>query len=267
MSDKDIDFIKNNYAFMTVEEISKCVGFDKKYIKGWIDHHDFGVTKRRDINKEYFNFINTPIKAYLLGFLFADGWVINNEKMGKYEVGMSLQSCDKYILDLLNNELGGCCYYKHITSKDKVINNVKTCSGDQDEIRIFSKDIVNDLIKNGVVPNKTNSDIHPDFDMKYFYDFLRGYIDGDGCYYLNNNNKIIIHITCCSKQVLMDLSNKLSSVGINSSIYTENERKYRLYINRYDDVYKLITRMYYNGCECLERKYKKIKYLLNGLAV
>lgn len=264
-SQDDIDFIKSNYEFMTSAEIGEILGFTDKQIRGKCS--DLGLhSKRREINDDYFEKIDTPLKAYFLGFIFADGWIVNRENSGNYEFGMTLSSKDKYLLELLNNELGGKNIIYHRNPQEVLVGKKQIAhSGHCDTLRVYSKKIVCDLMRHGIEINKSLKGTIPIVDDSLFFDFLRGYIDGDGCYYVDNN-QTYMHITCGNRIPLEYIQNKLSQFNIKTKIYTENDRKYRLMCTSFKEMKKLINSLYYkNDLFCLERKYEKIKHFL-GLA-
>ena len=261
----DIDFIKANYECMTSAEIGKALGFTDKQIRGKCS--DLGLhSKRREINDDYFENIDTPLKAYFLGFIFADGWIVNKESYGNYELGIKLASRDKYLLELLNNELGGKNIIYHTDPQEAFICQKQIAhSGHCDTLRVYSKKIVCDLMKHGIETNKSLKETIPIVDDSLFFDFLRGYIDGDGCYYVCKN-QTYMHITCGNRLPLEYIQNKLYQFDIKTKIYTENDRKYRLMCTSFNEMNKLINSLYYkNDLFCLERKYEKIKHFL-GLA-
>ena len=258
----DIDFIKANYESMTSVEIGNVLGFTDKQIRGKCS--DLGLhSKRRKNNDDYFENIDTPLKAYFLGFIFADGWIVNRENYGNYEFGIKLASKDKYLLELLNNELGGKNIISHIDPQEVLICQKQIAhSGHCDTLRVYSKKIVCDLMKHGIETNKSLKETIPIVDDSLFFDFLRGYIDGDGCYYVDNN-QTYMHITCGNRLPLEYIQNKLLQFDIKTKIYTENDRKYRLMCTSFNEMNKLINRMYYkNDLFCLERKFEKIKHFL-----
>lgn len=264
-SPDDIDFIKANYESMTSAEIGESLGFTDKQIRGKCS--DLGLhSKRREINDDYFEKIDTPLKAYFLGFIFADGWIVNKESSGNYELGIKLSSKDKYLLELLNNELGGKNIVYHTDPQEVLVCKKQIAhSGHCDTLRVYSKKIVCDLMKHGIETNKSLKGTIPVVDDSLFFDFLRGYIDGDGCYYTDNNNTYM-HITCGNRLPLEHIQNKLSQFNIKTKIYAENDRKYRLMCTSFKEMNKLINSLYYkNDLFCLERKYEKIKHFL-GLA-
>lgn len=265
-SDHDVEFIKNNYSTMTCREIGQILGFTSAQIYGKVSELNF-PKKKREINDGYFKHIDTPLKAYFLGFIYADGWIVCNGQTGNYELGMELQSEDKYILERLNKEIGEKNIIYHSDPENVLICGKQIAhSGHSDILRIYSKEIVYDLIKNGITTNKTLKDSYPVVDDKFFFDFLRGYIDGDGCYYMDNN-QTYMHITCASICPLKYIQDKLNNHGIKTQIYTENERKHRLMCTSFSEMNKLINCLYYeDGLFCLERKYKKIKHFLGFAA-
>ena len=262
-SKKDIEFIKNNYENMTCAEIGKCLGFTDRQIQGKVAKLNL-KKKKRKINDDYFEKIDSPLKAYYLGFIYADGYIIHNESTGNYEFGMELQSCDKYILEKLNRELGNLNIIYHREPKEINMKNKQIIhSNHSDYLRIYSKKLVEDLMKNGIETNKSQKSIFPIVNVNLFFDFLRGYIDGDGCYYMDNNKNTYMHITSASKEPLIYIKNELIKFNIKTNIYCENDKKYRLMCTNYDSMTLLIKHLYYKeNLFCLKRKYEKIKHFL-----
>ena len=263
-SDSDIQFMKDNYLKMEYKEIASHLNLTERQVRGKINH--LGLTKERKFNKEYFAKIDNPIKAYYIGLIFADGWIVHNECTRNYELGISLQSQDKYILDKLNDEIGGVHKIYHINPKSKTINGVDTISGDQDVLRIYSKNIVEDLIKLGITENKSHNDNYPAIQQEFFYDFLRGYIDGDGCYYCHQN-KLNMNITCSSMIVLQYIQQRLLDDGIVTSVYKEKEYKCRLICCKRDSILLLLDKIYnVENTIFLKRKYDIVKSFIGSSA-
>lgn len=262
-TNEQIKFIEENYDKMSYNEIGKLLGFTERQIRGRVNN--MGLTKNRVINSDFFKDIDTPLKAYFIGFIYADGWIVCNPDNGNYEFGMQLQSQDKYILEKLNFMLGNKNKITHKEPKQKIIKGRIANSGHSDILRVYSKDLVYNLINNGISTNKTKKDIYPVVKNELFFDFLRGYIDGDGCFCVNKKY-ITCHITCSSIITLKYIQEKLQEFNIDSTIHTEFEGKNRIYIS-YKDMKTFINHLYYeDDLFCLQRKYEKIKHLINGLA-
>ena len=264
-SEEDIEFIKNNYTTMTYSEIGNILGFTGKQIQGKINKLNL-PRKNRIINDNYFESINTPLKAYILGFIYADGWVIYDEEKSNYEFGIMLQKSDKYVLEMIDNELGGTNLIIYNPPRVSIIEGKQAHSNEAYTLRVFSKKIVKDLISNGIEPNKSKKDIYPIVSTELFFDFLRGYVDGDGCFY-NDRNYTYMHITSASISPLLYIQTELSKYDICTRIYTENDKKHRLMCVNTTEMNKLVNHLYYeDGLFCLKRKYEKIKHFISFAA-
>ncbi len=266
---EQINFMINNYETMQYKEIGNILGFTERQIRGKLNN--MGYTKNRKFNNRYFQHIDTPLKAYFLGYIFADGWVCHNNATHNYEFGMELQEQDKYVLEKLNSELGGVHKIFYDNSKTTIILNHEANRGPTNILRVYSKNLVEDLISNGISTNKSQKDIIPHIENEnLFFDFMRGYIDGDGCYWKikQRPNDIYLHITCASRLVLEYLQNRLNQFNIKTQIYTEKDKKHRLMCTNYNDMKTFINKMYYkNDVFCLTRKKNKIeKYLVKEAA-
>lgn len=257
-------FIRDNYKTKTYKEIGELLGgFTSKQVRTWASSN--GLRKNRIINSDYFQEINTPLKAYLLGFIYADGWIVANYDTHNFEFAMELQSEDKYVLDKINSELGGTCMMVHSNPYEHEICGIKTISNHRDCIRVFSKQLVLDLINHGIETNKTQKDIFPIVSNDLFFDWLRGYIDGDGCFY-KYKKYIYLSITCSNDTPLKYIRTKLSKYKITTSIYKEKEKKYRLMCTDTQSMSILVNYLYYDNVFCLKRKYEKVKQLLGLVA-
>lgn len=254
-------FILNNYLTMTYNEIGEIVGLTDKQVKGWIRNHcKDRKSKLRQFNDKYFNDITTPNQAYWLGFIYADGWITANSR--HYEFAIELKREDEYILKALNEELGGNHLITQKHRKMIICDNTHESESFTSVLRVNSKEIVSGLNKNGIDFNKTKTTTIPMVSDDLFPDFLRGYIDGDGCIHRMNKNILGIHITSANKCGLEYIKKKLEKLyGITSGLYSEDVKKYktkyRLYIFKKECVRKLLDIIYYNKDSIkLNRKYK-----------
>lgn len=262
-SESDKRYMSDNYMTLSYKQIAKKIGFTERQVRSWINNNL--DSKLRSFNKSYFSDISTPTKAYWLGFIYADGYIINNPKNRNYELGMELQSEDKYMLDMLNEELGNVhrLYHKHQTKQ--ICGYEQMSVTDSWVLRVYSKDIVNDLIRHHIVPNKTNSELFPKVN-KFFLDFVRGYLDGDGCIYVDKKGHLYVHITSANVGILNYLQEKfLSDYKVKSHIYNENSKKYRIVFYGAEAL-NMLNLIYYNDSVIkLNRKYDKYSQYLGSL--
>lgn len=135
-------------------------------------------------DKRYFQNIDNEKKSYFLGLIVADGSI--NYKLNTLQ--LSLKEEDSYILEELIKEI----YYDRNLRKIDIYNKRNINHSIQYQITITSKDFIEDLKSYGIIQNKSKKDFKFNFDKipkKYIKDFIRGYFDGDGCFYFNKKTK------------------------------------------------------------------------------
>lgn len=165
------EFIIKHYFDMSSGQISREIGCSiDKVCNTWYKHGLHGKQKRvyRIEREDYFENIDTPTKAYFLGFIASDGCIYkpNDTRQGIVRIG--IQRRDESILETFRCELG----YDRPISRSH---------GKYSAIEVSSDKMCSDLNKLGLAPHKTYGNTIPSIDdamMKYF---ARGYFDGDGC--------------------------------------------------------------------------------------
>lgn len=203
--------------------------------------------KNRIFDSRYFEKIDTPDKAYWLGLLYADGWVICDKKRANYEVSIELKREDRYILEKLNSVFGNVFKIKDIDKEHVFIiqNYTDTHSS---VLRMYSKQMAQDLINNGVVENKTYKRVYPMVSDDLFIHFFRGYFDGNGCVYnyiARGKKRNQINITTPNLDFALFCQKKLMDIyQIDTHVYTENEMKNRIVITKTDMMRRLCELMY-----------------------
>lgn len=250
---------------MTYEELSKLynefavVKKDAIQIRNKVAQMGWGI-KNRYVYRDYFNIIDTPDKVYWLGFIYADGYISNGNRCGVLGIELNhndIEHLHKFNI-CLNSSSKIALRHKHlIIANNKFPTDTFTVG-----VRIFSTEIVNGLLRNGIEFNKTTKSTFPIVNEDLFYDFLRGYFDGDGCVYYNNEKNILkCHITSCTSDVLYYISNILNNDGIKNRVYKETERKFRLYITgpKLNNI-KFLDKIYNNSNLFLNRKFYKYLY-------
>ena len=115
----------------------------------------------------------TEQSLYWAGFLAADGNVQKNSAKGRILL-LTLANKDRVHLEL---------FKKHIRAQSP-ISEVTSGNSLQGKIAITSAKIFDDLAKFNVVPNKTLTYEFPVWliDHPLVHHFMRGYVDGDGCF-------------------------------------------------------------------------------------
>ncbi len=163
--------------------------------------------------------------SYILGFLFADGNIINTKRNTWF---WSLQITDRDILFKIKKEINSS---HKISLKKKIENNKQLY-----RLQVGSKEMCVDLINLGLTPRKSKTMTLPEIPSKYFSDFLRGYFDGDGGVWFGFKNKKSINkiytINTCftsgSEEFLISLRNILNKYGVIGGSLVKKERGFDL---------------------------------------
>ena len=140
--------------------------------QGWIPKARDCKYSKYTLDENYFDNIDTPNKAYILGILYADGCNRPSEK----KITIELQIDDYDLLSQINEEF-------HNTRPLRIYGSFNQQNRTKDTCRIvlFSEHLSSRATELNLVPNKSLT-----LDFPYWMDkdlipyMLRGYIDGDG---------------------------------------------------------------------------------------
>lgn len=166
-------------------------------------------------NKEFFKKIDTEEKAYFYGLLMADGNV--SSKRDYFQI--SLQEEDKYILEKFIYCLES--NYHLYVDREKYYS-----------LKVTGKEIVEDLINNGLVPQKTHILLPPvdKVPKELIHHLIRGYFDGDGCIWYDEGAKSYAIQFVGTKEVLeffkdfLHIKQKLRKTEHSENIYRLSSR-------------------------------------------
>jgi len=241
---------KNKTTDDTRESCILCVkDYNKKQI---IKRKDVNYIKKRKYfyNEDFFERIDNEERAYFLGFLFADGCVINNVEKYRYQVTLKLHTKDRHILESFIVSVNGeMPIWKH-GQREMV------------EIHFSGKKMVNDLINLGVTSNKTFTLQYPIIDETLERHFLRGYFDGDGCIRIkedkrDNTKRGDLRIVSGSIDMLNKINERMNVLfGVNTNkLYGPKDKDYK-YIgwSGMSDIEKIYNGFYSESVLFLNRK-------------
>lgn len=259
----EIDFIKENYQKLSIKQIAKILNRTENAVK--LKAAKNGC-KRSPYYCDYsfFNTIDTEQKAYWFGFIAADGWININKETNSGVVGIELQASDIDHLKKFNRDINGNYQIKTRTRECKISTKQGSIS-EECNIRIFSIDMVNDLINHGITSSKTHEFQFPTLRDDLMSHFIRGYFDGDGCVRTRarrlSSGQVIEYPVCdivsANQKFLDDLRAFLyEKYDICSYIYAEKSGCYRLYVHKNEHTIKFLNFMYKNSTVYLDRKYK-----------
>lgn len=193
--------------------------------------------------------------AYTFGWVLSDGCLLK-EGRNKTSYAVRISSNDYDVISWLHNYM---CVGNKIYQQGK--NYV---------IKFRNKESVEFMMRHNLVERKSLVLKFPDIPDEYFWDFVRGYFDGDGSIILRNTRYNLygqVSITSGSIDFLNALQLKLQEHGVVSHIYKDGRstnRSFYLQVIKRKELENLFFAMYQNKDKSffLNRKYEKFKTLV-----
>lgn len=221
------------------------------------------MSKRKFINENVFDKIDTEEKAYWLGFIYADGNISDAKKI--YETRK--KSVYRIEISLKTDDIGHLEKLKKFLNWKGVIKINKTNFKRSDRCRIYfnNKHMWNILNSYGCTPRKSLTLTFPNenifSNISLIKDFIRGYIDGDGSIsYLNKNHKKMALSIIGTQNILNGIQKYLPLERVNK-IWKKsgcNTNTYTLAFNLWRGYY-VCNYLYKDSSIYLDRKYDKYK--------
>lgn len=222
----------SNYTFRQLSkdlEISE-ISLIKNFKKLNLSKKSCSVIRHKKINDDFFEIIDSEIKAYLLGFFAADGHIEKRKDYYTYCLKIGLHKKDIEILELFN---------KYIANNLVKINYPKT-KETMVTISIHSTKIGEDLLKLGYDNKKTYTcNTLPNINEKFINHFIRGYFDGDGSIIVNKQKKgmnTFIHLAAYNENILKEIFTKFNITK--NKIYIKHEKNVVKKVNKIEVYFK-----------------------------
>jgi len=253
-SQEDINYAINNRNKMSYIEIGKLLGRTRNAVMIKLNKMGYKLEPINTFESSFFRNIDTEAKAYWLGFIYADGYVsyTNHKKQTSYTVGIELNSVDYPHLELFNYCISGNLKIKN---RMKKFSKLSTQESEMSSIRVYSKEMVEDLISHGIVYKKSNVIEFPKIRKDLISHFIRGFFDGDGSISIEKEKQQLrCNFTCGSKVFLDRLKSIFDKLGM--SIYISKEKNhFRLGINGKKSNRIFLEYIYNDSTIFLERKH------------
>ena len=172
--EKIIDFYYR-YENVEIKNIGKILNISDRAVARVLQEAGINTRlKNRYVikNQNYFEKINTEFKAYILGFIYADGFI---GKHNDFCISLSDKVEDNLkILQKLQEELG--------LNKNLIYHTIDRDGNGKYTFKFSNKKIVDDLKECGVFTCKslTMKCLPSNVESEMFNHFIRGYFDGDG---------------------------------------------------------------------------------------
>lgn len=165
------DFIRLRYREITAAEIGLAIGRTTRAV--WARALKLDLGEKPSNYHPYFRQIDSPMKAYVLGLLAADGWIDDEGR-----IGIELNEKDQCLVELVRDQLcpSGRVRHYHRTSdvghrRDRVMAR----------FQVGCVEMARDLAALSIVPRKTWIMKWPEaMPCEFDNSFVCGYTDGDG---------------------------------------------------------------------------------------
>lgn len=245
-TEENIQMLINEYKNGdTLQQIAKRHGVSKSTIVAYLEERN--IERHRpyrtiyDLDEHYFDDVDTPEKAYIIGLLAADGNVFKNS------ITLSLQEGDKHILEDVNRCLGSnrpLHYVKMPVGKNKWTLN------------IVNKYMAQSLKDLGIVENKSLILEFPEcITDELLPHFLRGLLDGDGTI---GSSRYTVGYTG-TKMLLFTIAEKIERI-LDIHFYPRKEHcnndvTYSIGIYKQDHCIRFLNYIYNNSTIHLNRKF------------
>lgn len=225
-----------------------------------IDRNQKRFVRKYSLDENYFDKIDTPNKAYILGLLYADG----SNCISKGTVSISLQEEDKKLLEDIREEVHSDKPLEYLDYSKK--NNFGYTYKNQYRLLLFSHHICEQLDKIGMIPNKSLKLEVPNLDECLYSHFIRGYFDGDGSLTIRytQDNKLRVLTTLTSTECFCNRVRNIIQQSVDipcGNVYDascHNGVTKVLSISGIRQNQKLHTWLYQDADLYLQRKYDKV---------
>lgn len=258
-SDDKINLICDLYKDgISAKQLGKKFNIDKRRVQKWVNK--LGILRSKndagrftEFNQHIFDEIDTPEKAYWLGFLYADGY--NDDTTNT--VNLCLKSNDRDHLVKYAKFLG--------LPKEKISFNTSSLGYSNCGLKAYSKHLCEQLTKLGCMRAKSFKITYPKWlDNSLHNHFIRGMFDGDGCLTFKKQQKewrwdLVSTQNCCEsiKQIFL----QYSGVYVNYSCISQtNNDTYCLSTSGNEKIKKIMDWLYSGDSTSdiwLDRKYEK----------
>lgn len=221
--------------------------------------------QKQTINVDFFKKIDTEIKAYWLGYIWADGCVVDSSNnKNEYVYRMSLASIDyEHLLKFAN--IFDKKIYTRINKTTNVCNHETTIY----RVDLTNKEIYQDLLNLDIQINKsysTSTNILDFIPNELKCHFVRGVFDGDGSIVKDNINNSRSKFSIAGQLDILEKIQTLliSDINIHKTIIGKKPHGevYQLQCGGLNQINKIYRYLYRFASIYLERKKNKFEEIL-----
>lgn len=232
-------------------------------VSQFLNRYGYTYAFKNQGNVRYFQNIDTKEKAYILGFIAADGYIVKSNK-SSMTLGIQIHIKDISILKFIRTQIGS---EKELTyPNDKMVR-----------FTLSNKELIQDLFNLGITQRKslTLINVLSNFSSKYHSDFISGYLDGDGSIVksnkitkkFNKSKNMIIEYPSLSTTVSFRGTKALLEafipvIGLTNYASFYDGKTWNLRFTKHSEVIKFYN-LYKNSPFKLSRKFNKLEAGVN----
>jgi hypothetical protein len=252
-------------------QILEALGFKVKttktiydVLRKWGINRKSGIQDYNPIQADYFSRIDTKTKAYLLGFMIADGWIHLPR-----QIGFTLAEEDRWVIELLKSETRTASNIV-VRPPRKFINpQGRECiSSTHYQLIMSSRKLLTDLVSHGVYSQKSLREVMPVVCQSLQSHVIRGIFDGDGTIYEHSGGNHLGVRFVGGPYIVAQVGLYLHlRIGASYQYPKKKSADSDLcYVEwtRYGDISPILSYLYKDSADLrLERKYEKAKSYLS----
>ena len=267
---------------MSIQEIAEHYCLTYQAVRQFMKKNNIEVNKAKSrkpmpreyqCNEEYFDVIDAEEKAYWLGYIVADGGLVQvkKDRPNQLRLAFNIMASDIIQLEKLCESLKCNTPIKVIMTKE---NSLTTYSGkeitiqpkEQAILQINSSRLCKGLMEQGVSLRKSLQEKPPTIKRELIRHFLRGYFDGDGCFSIKNptnrnNSYIGVYIASGEELATWIVKVVYEEIGVKISIHKQG-KLYKAVIQNREGTEAFMNWIYRDAIVYLNRKYEAYqKYL------
>lgn len=260
-TNEDVEWLKENFLKYSKSELAKKLNRTPSSIQNKANKLGLQRPEKYFYDVDYFESINTEEKAYWLGFIYADGYICQTERNCTLGIELAIRDIDhlKKFNKCINGNIPIETRWRE--PSDIVLKRREMCS-----IRLYRQKIVEDLLNQGLLLNKTYKELHlPSLQDNLIVPFIRGFFDGDGAIFSRHVNghkddTLASNITNASLCLLSEIKEYLYSKHIYSYISEQKNKKgqtipiYQLNIRGMENCVDFLSLLYDDAVIYLDRK-------------
>ena len=196
---------------MSIPDMARQIGCTKTVLRKWLIRYEMKIEPRQkyEINEDFFQ-TTTPESAYVLGLITSDGCIIKRQdKQHGNEQSFVITSTDTEIVETAKRLMKST---HKIVEQDQLGYGTKRIY----HFRVYNKNIVSDLEKLGMHERKSLTIKFPEIDIEYVPDFMRGFHDGNGSFFIDARRNALCSNVVSTVDLLTTWKQKLIQLGINT---------------------------------------------------